>query len=60
MSVLQQKQSISKKKSQAFIVEGRYLLLELMGKLAADYRRYYIGLKLNLTNNIYRNDRLQS
>ena len=44
MSVIKQKQSISKKKSQAFIVEGRYLLLELMGKLAAYYRRYYIGL----------------
>ena len=61
MSVIKQKQSISKKKSQAFIVEGRYLLLELMGKLAAYYRRYYIGLnRLNLTNNSYRNDRLQS
>ena len=60
MSVLQQKQSISKKKSQAFVVEGRYLLLELMGKLAAYYRRYYIGLKFNLTNNTYRGDRLQS
>lgn len=59
MSVIKQKQSISKKKSQAFIVEGRYLLLELMGKLAAYYRRYYIGLnRLNLTNNSYRNNRL--
>jgi DNA-binding NarL/FixJ family response regulator len=59
MSVIKQKQSISKKKSQAFIVEGRYLLLELMGKLAAYYRRYYIGLnRLNLTNNSYRGDRL--
>ena len=59
MSVIKQKQSISKKKSQAFIVEGRYLLLELMGKLAAYYRRYYIGLnRLNITNNSYRSDRL--
>ena len=58
MSVIKQKQSISKK-NQAFIVEGRYLLLELMGKLAAYYRRYYIGLKrLNITNNSYRSDRL--
>lgn len=57
MSVIKQKQSISKKKSQAFVVEGRYLLLELMGKLAAYYRRYYIGLnRLSLTNNSYRND----
>ena len=59
MSVIKQKQSISRKKSQAFVVEGRYLLLELMGKLAAYYRRYYIGLnRLNLTNNSYRSDRL--
>ena len=58
MSVIKQKQSVSKKKSQVFIVEGRYLLLELMGKLAAYYRRYYIGLnRLNLTNNAYYSDR---
>ena len=58
MSVIQQKQSRSKK-NQVFIVEGRYLLLELMGKLAAYYRRYYIGLnRLNLTNHSYRSDRL--
>ena len=56
LSAIEQKQARSKKKSQAFVVEGRYLLLELMGKLAAYYRRYYIGLnKLNLTNNSYRN-----
>ena len=48
MSVVKQKRSIAKK-NQTLIVEGRYLLLELMGKLAAYYRRYYIGLsKLNL------------
>ena len=50
-AVLKQKQSVSPKGAKAFIIEGRYLLLELMGKLAAYYRRYYIGLsKLNLAN----------
>ncbi len=49
MSVVKQKQAIAKQ-NKAFVIEGRYLLLELMGKLAAYYRRYYIGLnKLNLS-----------
>lgn len=51
-TVLKQKQTSTKKKNKVFTVEGRYLLLELMGKLAAYYRRYYIGLnKLNLAQN---------
>lgn len=38
-----------KKGKRAFMIEGRYLLLELMGKLTCYYRRYYIGLnKINL------------
>ena len=50
-AVLRQKQSVNPKGAKAFIIEGRYLLLELIGKLAAYYRRYYIGLsKLNLAN----------
>ena len=50
-AVLKQKQSVNPKGVKAFIIEGRYLLLELMGKLAAYYRRYYIGLsKLNLAS----------
>lgn len=33
-----------------FTIEGRYLLLELMGKLTGYYRRYYIGLnEINVT-----------
>ena len=40
------------KQKQQDTVEGRYLLLELMGKLAAYYRKYYIGLKkINLADN---------
>ena len=40
------------KKSKAYLVEGRFLLLELMGRLAGYYRRYYVGLnKINLTRN---------
>ena len=31
-------------KNKAYLAEGRYLLLELMGRLVAYYRRYYIGL----------------
>lgn len=38
------------KKSKAYLVEGRFLLLELMGRLVTYYRRYYIGLnKINST-----------
>ncbi len=49
-AILKQKQSESRKNARAFTIEGRYLLLELMGKLAAYYRRYYIGLnKINLS-----------
>ena len=51
-AILKQKQTIARKNSKAFTIEGRYLLLELMGKLTAYYRRYYIGLnKLNLSQN---------
>lgn len=54
-TILKQKQATARKKGKAFMIEGRYLLLELMGKLAAYYRRYYVGLnKLNLSQN-YRN-----
>ena len=47
---LKQKRLATHKNNKALTIEGRYLLLELMGKLAAYYRRYYIGLnKLNQT-----------
>lgn len=50
-AVLKRKQSIARESAKAFAIEGRYLLLELMGRLAAYYRRYYIGLnKLNLAS----------
>lgn len=40
------------KKSKAYLVEGRFLLLELMGRLVTYYRRYYVGLnKINLSRN---------
>ena len=42
---------LSSKKSKAYLIEGRFLLLELIGRLAIYYRRYYVGLnKINLTN----------
>ena len=51
-AVLKQKQLEIGKRAKAFTVEGRYLLLELMGKLTTYYRRYYIGLnKSNLRQN---------
>ena len=51
-ATLKQKQTTTRKNNKAFTIEGRYLLLELMGKLAAYYRRYYIGLnKLNYSQN---------
>ena len=49
-AILKQRQASGRQNNKAFMIEGRYLLLELMGKLAAYYRRYYIGLnKLNLS-----------
>ena len=54
--VLKQKQtSLSSQKNKIFMVEGRYLLLKLMSKLVAYYRRYYIGLnKINLAQDYYK------
>ena len=41
-------------KAQAYVVEGRLMILELMGYLASFYRKYYIGLSnINLAS---RND----
>ncbi|MDJ0659739.1 MAG: response regulator [Crocosphaera sp.] len=37
-------------KAQAYVVEGRLMILELMGYLASFYRKYYIGLSnINLS-----------
>lgn len=45
----QKSQVVNRRKAQAYTTEGRFLLLELMGNLAAYYRRYFIGLsKINL------------
>lgn len=54
-AILKQKQKkLGQKKSKIYTVEGRYLLLELMGKLTAYYRKYYIGLsKINLAQNYH-------
>ncbi|MDJ1174473.1 response regulator [Roseofilum capinflatum] len=42
-------------KAQAYVSEGRLMVLELMGYLASYYRKYFIGLsKLNVTKN-YKN-----
>ena len=47
----QKQQDLGRIEAQIFVAEGRYLLLEVMGKLAAYYQRYYIGLsKMNLTH----------
>lgn len=49
--VLKQKiKNANATKAQAYTTEGRYLLLELMGKLTIYYRKYYVGLnKINLS-----------
>ncbi|MEQ8753326.1 MAG: response regulator [Coleofasciculus sp. G1-WW12-02] len=45
----QKNQAVNRRKAQAYTTEGRFLLLEVMGNLAAYYRRYFIGLsKINL------------
>lgn len=54
-NVLKNKQNSATKNNKVFMVEGRYLLLKLMSKLAAYYRRYYIGLnKINTAQDLYK------
>lgn len=54
-TILKEKQNtLGQRKSRVFTIEGRYLLLELIGKLAAYYRKYYIGLnKINLAHSYH-------
>lgn len=49
--VLKEKsQDVPMAKAQAYVVEGRLMILELMGYLASFYRKYYIGLSnINLS-----------
>jgi DNA-binding response OmpR family regulator len=49
-AVLKQKtQGVLQSKAQAYMVEGRLMVLELMGYLCAYYRKYFIGLnKINI------------
>ncbi|EAZ89994.1 response regulator [Crocosphaera chwakensis] len=49
--VLKEKsQDVSVAKAQAYVAEGRLMILELMGYLASFYRKYYIGLSnINLS-----------
>lgn len=49
----QKSREVNRRKAQAYTTEGRFLLLELMGNLAAYYRRYFIGLsKINLEKDV--------
>ena len=54
-AVLKQRQLENRQSVKAFTVEGRYLLLELMGKLTTYYRRYYIGLNKSNFQQNYQN-----
>ena len=39
-------------KAQAYVAEGRLMVLELMGYLTSYYRKYYIGLSnINISQN---------
>lgn len=54
-NVLKKKQNSLTKNKKVFMIEGRYLLLKLISKLAAYYRRYYIGLnKINIAQDLYK------
>ncbi|MGK7956801.1 MAG: response regulator transcription factor [Crocosphaera sp.] len=50
--VLKQKsQDVPMVKAQAYVAEGRLMILELMGYMASFYRKYYIGLSnINLSS----------
>lgn len=43
-AVLKEKNTNASRKSQAYVKEGRLIILELMGYLTAYYRKYFIGL----------------
>ncbi|MBR8832339.1 MAG: hypothetical protein N5P05_002284 [Chroococcopsis gigantea SAG 12.99] len=43
-SLKEKNQNVKLAKAQAYVVEGRLIVLELMGYLASFYRKYYIGL----------------
>lgn len=44
---------VSLAKAQAYVVEGRLMILELMGYLTSFYRKYYIGLnQLNISSRL--------
>ncbi|BAU63420.1 response regulator receiver protein [Stanieria sp. NIES-3757] len=60
-TILKQKQAtLGQRQAMTYTIEGRYLLLEMMGKLAAYYRKYYMGLnKINLVQN-YSNEILKN
>jgi CheY-like chemotaxis protein len=46
-------------KAQAYVGEGRLMVLELMGYLTSYYRKYYIGLSnLNISHNLYQSNNL--
>ena len=45
--------NINLAKAQAHVVEGRLMVLELMGYLTSFYRKYYIGLNnLNISSRL--------
>jgi DNA-binding NarL/FixJ family response regulator len=53
-TIREKNQDVTLAKAQAYVSEGRLMILELMGYLASFYRRYYIGLsniKLTTKNN---------
>ena len=51
-------QNVNPVKAQAYISEGRFMILELMGYLASYYRKYFIGLsKLNVSQTYQNPDR---
>ncbi len=43
-SLKEKNQNVTLAKAQAYVTEGRLIVLELMGYLASFYRKYYIGL----------------
>lgn len=48
-TVFKDKTQSDKRKSQAYAIEGRFIILKLMGYLTAYYRKYFIGLnKINI------------
>ncbi len=57
ITIKKKNENVTLAKSQAYVTEGRIMVLELMGYLVSFYRKYYIGLSnINMLGNSEKRD----